>query len=206
MLLYLEPLVAVAGAVALLGERLTPAMIGGGALILAGVAAASVTPTTSGRRRLPVPTIPWTTPKPAPPHDGPVTVMASRLELRRLSDVPWFLMAALRIRRQMLGSPGALGVSLIARPTRRTFWTLSAWQDQAALSATVGRQPHREIMGRFRPRMAGSGFVTWTAPALPVRWDDALRRLDNPDTVREPGRPGRAVTADGTPASRKESQ
>jgi hypothetical protein len=149
-----------------------------------------------------MPIIPWTTAKLPPPHDGPVTVMTSRLELWRLRYVPrsW----RLRIRRQMLSSPGALGVSLIARPARRTFWTLSAWQDQAALSAAVGRQPHRQIMTRFRPRMASSGFVTWTAPAtvLPIRWDDALRRLDDPGTVRKPGRNGRAATADGTSASR----
>lgn len=129
--------------------------------------------------------------------------MASRLGLRRLSDVPSFLVSALRIRRQMLTSPGALGVSLVARPLQRTFWTLSAWQDQAALSATVGRQPHREIMTRFRPRMAGSSFVTWTAPVLPISWDEALRRLDNPDSIRGPGQRGRAATADGTPTSRK---
>jgi len=134
-----------------------------------------------------MPTIPWTTPKSRPLADDPVTVMASRLELRRLRDVPSFLAAALQIRRQMLNSPGALGLSLIAKPVHRTFWTLSAWQDQAALSAVVGRQPHMEIMKRFRPRMAGSRFVTWTAPAtaLPIAWDDALRRLDKPDTVHD---------------------
>jgi len=51
--------------------------------------------------------------------------MASRLELRRLRDVPSFLAAALRIRRQMLASPGVLGLSLIARPLHRTarrYW------------------------------------------------------------------------------------
>src|SRR5580658_1008679 len=132
-----------------------------------------------------MPTLAWSTPKSPPSGDGPVTVMASRLELRRLRDVPSFLAAALRIRRQMLGSPGMLGMSLIARPTRRTFWTLSAWQDQASLSAAVGRHPHREIMKRFRPRMAGSSFVTWTAPAtaLPVSWDEARRHLQNSDAV-----------------------
>ena len=59
-------------------------------------------------------------------------------------------------------------------------------------------------MTRFRPQMAGSSFVTWTAPALPIGWDDALRRLDNPDTVRSPGQHGRAATPDGPSASRKE--
>jgi hypothetical protein len=50
--------------------------------------------------------------------------MASRLELQRLRDVPRFLIAALRIRRQMLDSPGAVGLSLIARPLQHAFWTL----------------------------------------------------------------------------------
>jgi hypothetical protein len=39
LLLYLEPLVSVAGAVALLGEHVSPAMIIGGVLVLAGVGA-----------------------------------------------------------------------------------------------------------------------------------------------------------------------
>jgi hypothetical protein len=134
-----------------------------------------------------MPALPWTAPTSPPPVDGPVTVMASRLELRRLRDVPSFFAAALRIRRQMLVSPGALGLSLLAKPLHRTFWTLSAWQDQAALSAPVGREPHRRIMNRFRPRMAGSSFVTWTAQAadLPITWDEALRRLEKPDTVHD---------------------
>jgi drug/metabolite transporter (DMT)-like permease len=43
MLLYLEPVVSVTGAVALLGEHLTLAAIAGGVLILVGVAASTVT-------------------------------------------------------------------------------------------------------------------------------------------------------------------
>jgi hypothetical protein len=134
-----------------------------------------------------MPALPWKASTSPPPPDGTVTVMASRLELRRLRDVPSFLTGAMRIRRQMLASPGAVGVSLIARPLSRTFWTLSAWQDRAALGAVVGREPHRKIMNHFRPRMAGSSFVTWTAPAttLPIAWDEALRRLEKPDTVHD---------------------
>jgi hypothetical protein len=54
-----------------------------------------------------VPALAWTAPEPQPTLDGPVTVMASRLELRWLRYVPSFLAAALRIRRRMLRSPGA---------------------------------------------------------------------------------------------------
>ncbi len=134
-----------------------------------------------------MPVLPWTPPKTPAPGDGAVTVMASRLELCRMRDVLPFMVGAMRIRRQMLAAPGVLGVSLIARPLRRSFWTLSAWRDQAALSASVGGQPHLRIMRRFRPRMSTSRFVTWTAPhaTRPVSWDEALRRLENPDTVRD---------------------
>jgi hypothetical protein len=113
--------------------------------------------------------------------------MASRLELRRLRDVPAFFAAALRIRQQMLAAPGAAGVSLIAQPLRRTFWTLSAWQDPAALGAATGAEPHRGIVARFRPLMSGSRFVTWTAATVPVDWAEAKRRLQQPDTVRGGG-------------------
>lgn len=65
-----------------------------------------------------MPTIPWTTPKLAANRraTSDVVVMASRFELRSLRDVPRFLLAAMRIRRQMLKSPGVLGLSLIAKP------------------------------------------------------------------------------------------
>ena len=54
------------------------------------------------------------------------------------------LTAALQIRYQMLSSPGALGLSPVARPAHRTVWTLAAWQDPAALQAATGRQPHAD--------------------------------------------------------------
>lgn len=131
-------------------------------------------------------TLQWVFPKPKPSATGPVTVMASRLELRRTRDAPSFLFAALRVRRQMLASPGAMGVSLVAKPLRRAFWTLSAWQSEAALRAAVALEPHRSIMRGFRPRMHASSFVTWSAEpsALPVPWEEAFRRLEKPDTVR----------------------
>ncbi len=42
-------------------------------------------------------------------------------------------------------------------------------------------------MRDFQSRMAGSSFVTWMDQAanLPVPWDEALRRLDKPDTVHD---------------------
>lgn len=122
-------------------------------------------------------TLPWTTSG----HTAPgaeVVVMASRFRLTRWRDVPTFFLAALRVRAQMLAAPGVVGVSLIARPLRRTFYTLSAWQDRDALDSAVAGQPHAETMARFRTRMADSMFTFWHSPAdIRPEWADALRRL-----------------------------
>jgi hypothetical protein len=132
-----------------------------------------------------MPTLPWTTAEtPAPGADA--VVLGSRLELRSYRDVPGFLRAAMQVRRQVHGSPGALGVSLIAQPARKTFWTLSAWADQASLDTFVGTAPHTQIMDRFRHRLAGATFTTWCheTSALPKAhsnatplWREAKQRL-----------------------------
>ena len=129
-----------------------------------------------------MPTLPWTTPAktPTPTANGPALVMASRFELTTWRDVPAFLKAAVRIRRQMLGSPGVHGVSLIAQPLRRTFYTLSAWQDRDALNRAVAGQPHASTMTRFHSKMTAAVFAFWEAPAdggIRPGWPEAHRRL-----------------------------
>jgi hypothetical protein len=86
--------------------------------------------------------------------------MASRFDMPTLSRVPRFLFAARRIRRQVLRSPGVLGVlgvSLIAMPMRKTFYTLSGWQN---------RKPAHNLRGRCVHEVASRRF--------------AVRRYDNP--------------------------
>ena len=123
-----------------------------------------------------MPTLPWISVRPA---DAPAVVMASRFELRRLRDVPRFFLDAMRIHRQVRVADGALGVSLVAHPLRREFFTLSAWRDRAAVDALVRAEPHRSTMGRYHAVMADAVFRFWEVPpgALPPSWDDAPSRL-----------------------------
>jgi hypothetical protein len=139
-----------------------------------------------------MPTLPWT---PAGTADSgtagaetapDVTVFASRLELRSYRDVPGFLRAAMRLRCEVHRTPGALGVSLLAQPTRKTFWTLSAWIDGGALDGFVATPAHVAVMRRYHDRLAGTGFVSWSVPAgelpAPQRnakglWREAHERL-----------------------------
>jgi hypothetical protein len=120
-----------------------------------------------------MPVLPWTTTDEA--HGDDVVVLASRLHLSRLRDVPGFLRAALGIRRQVLGSAGAVGVSLLAQPATRTFWTLSAWTDDDAISRFVGEQPHRDVMAKYHERLEDAQFTTWStsASALPAARSNA---------------------------------
>jgi hypothetical protein len=131
-----------------------------------------------------MPTLPWTAAKNVadPPDGTEVVVMASRFEVATWRDVPPFLFAAMRIRRQMLSSTGAIGISLIARPVQRTFYRLSAWQDRSALDSAVAQQPHAKTMAQFRSRMASSLFAFWAVPAkanIRPSWAEAHERLRN---------------------------
>ncbi|GHB25556.1 DUF3291 domain-containing protein [Streptomyces chryseus] len=125
-----------------------------------------------------MPTLPWTTPHAASPHARAV-VMASRFEVRSLRDVPRFFWKSLAAWWQVRSAPGAYGASLIARPTQRVFYTLSAWESREALYAYARAEPHRGIMTGLRATMRVSTFTFWEVPAteLPIGWDDAKRRI-----------------------------
>ena len=124
-------------------------------------------------------TIPWTSPKNQ--SQKATLVQISRLELARKRDVAGFLIAALRIRRIALRTPGAGGLSLRAQPLRRTFWTLSSWHDEAAIGEFMRTAGHRAVMVKYRDRMAGSHFHTWSAAdhsSNKPSWADAHRRYE----------------------------
>ena len=64
------------------------------------------------------------------------------------------------------------------------FWTLSIWDDERALMAFVGRDPHRTTMGILQPYMAEAAFTRWTIRGsdVPPSWDDAMQRADATST------------------------
>ncbi len=121
-----------------------------------------------------IPDLPWRAAEPGP---GPGVVLVTRLELRRLRDVPAFLRTSLAIQRQVAHSPGARSLLLRARPLARTFTTVSWWDDEVAVRAFARAEPHRGAMRRWHPRLAGFSNVTLpgtagTAPTV----DDAVSR------------------------------
>jgi quinol monooxygenase YgiN len=93
--------------------------------------------------------------------------------------VPPFFLYTAQVMKQLASAQGVLGYSLFARPLRKQFWTLSAWENAEALQAFVQHPPHVRIMEALTPHMDKTKFVRWTVKGsqLPLRWDEALRRL-----------------------------
>ena len=134
-----------------------------------------------------MPTIPWRRVA-SPEPDTQYLVMASRLPLRSLTRVPWFMTLTLSVVRQLERTDGLVGYSLRAQPFAKTFWTLSAWTDDDALGAFVREMPHASVMAKLRPHMEATRFTTWRAAgsALPISWDDAVARLQRPTASAPP--------------------
>ena len=125
-----------------------------------------------------MPTIPWRSAI-APQGDVEYLVMASRLPLRYYRTIPQFLALTASVMRQLERTVGVVGYSLRAQPMSKTFWTLSAWTGKTELGEFVRTMPHLAVMGRLRPHMEATRFVTWTVPGtlLPIGWEDAIERL-----------------------------
>ncbi|MET9964296.1 DUF3291 domain-containing protein [Streptomyces sp. NPDC006326] len=125
-----------------------------------------------------MPDIPWSTPTP-PAAGAELYVMASRFETETLIGALRFFLKAPGIIRQIRSAPGAHGVALRARVLRRTFLTLSAWEDRDALYRFARSEPHRSSSRAAAGFMKESAFTFWTVPAseLPLGWAEAERRL-----------------------------
>lgn len=80
---------------------------------------------------------------------------------------------------QLVQTSGLIGFSMRAKLLRHRFWTLSAWEDERALMAFVQQAPHLDAMTVLQPHMGETAFVRWQVKGadLPLRWDDALRRM-----------------------------
>lgn len=72
-----------------------------------------------------------------------------------------------------------VGFSLLARPLRKQYATLSIWDGDEALNAFAEATPHAELVHHLAAEMAPSTVVRWTIEGSHPRpnWSDALERL-----------------------------
>jgi heme-degrading monooxygenase HmoA len=106
-------------------------------------------------------------------------MLLTTLPIRRLTKLQRFLAFTRRIQKQLdAGPPGLIGYSLLAKPFRGRYWTLSAWRDEEAVRAFIRQPPHVDAMRELRKVLAGFTTIRWSVRGgeLPPDWDDALAR------------------------------
>ena len=106
-------------------------------------------------------------------------VLASSIPPLSRSSTGRLFRGAGEVRAQLASTEGVVGFSLLARPWRKQYATLSVWIDEPALAAFTRENPHGRLMADLAPDMGPTKFVRWTITGADGRpsWSEALRRL-----------------------------
>jgi heme-degrading monooxygenase HmoA len=98
----------------------------------------------------------------------------------RFSATFRFARRAGEVRRQLAHADGLIGFSMLGRPWARRYFTLSVWENEAALQAFVAQNPHNDMMSAMAPDMGPTRFVRWhvRGTAVPPAWSDVLQRIE----------------------------
>lgn len=121
---------------------------------------------------------PWKSVRALEP-DTQYLVMASSIPPLSRSSTRRLFRGASAVRKQLGHTEGVVGFSMLARPLRKQYGTLSVWVDEAALSAFAKDGSHGHLMADLAPELGATKFVRWTITGSDGRpsWSDALRRL-----------------------------
>jgi Domain of unknown function (DUF3291) len=111
--------------------------------------------------------------------DREYLVLASSTPAKSLRSLWKQFRGSRAVRKQLATADGLVGFSMLAKPLRKDYATLSVWRDAEALAAFVAHSPHHEVMRELAPAIGPTKFVRWTITGTAGRpqWDDALRRL-----------------------------
>lgn len=88
-------------------------------------------------------------------------ISITRLRIRLLRYLPQFIWQVLITSRQAQRIPGFLGGKLII-DAKKTFWTITAWENEAAMHRYRIEGAHRRVMPRL---------LTWCDEASVVHWN-----------------------------------
>jgi quinol monooxygenase YgiN len=104
-------------------------------------------------------------------------VSITRLRLRSAWFLPRFIWDSLFSLRQVRRATGNLSADVL-NDARRTFWTRSLWQDEAAMKAFLRAEPHLRAMKKLPNWCDEAALVHWTQEGETAPdWTEAHRRM-----------------------------
>jgi hypothetical protein len=126
-------------------------------------------------------------------------VSVTRLRIRSWRFMPGFLLQTQRAIGQARDAGGFLGGSLL-RDRNLTFWTMTLWQEQAAMRAYIASGPHLTAMPKLLNWCDEASIVHWTqddgaAPGW-LEADARMRQEGRPSKVHRPSAAHRDLAFD----------
>jgi Domain of unknown function (DUF3291) len=116
-------------------------------------------------------------------------VSITRLRVRSWRFLPAFFLRVFRIGRQAAVAEGNLAVKIFA-DRRRTFWTSTSWNSEAAMRSFMLAPPHGPTMRKLLEWCDEAALVHWMQPDAELpSWPEAHRRLvaeGRPSKVHHP--------------------
>lgn len=116
-------------------------------------------------------------------------VSLTRLRIRSLRFVPWFLLYTMRSLRQVKKATGFTTGALLA-DRNWTFWTMTAWNSQDSMRAYMTNGAHKAAMPHLMNWCDEASVAHWTQPeeTLPtwIEADKRMRESERISKVRHP--------------------
>lgn len=104
-------------------------------------------------------------------------VSVTRLRVRSWRFMPQFVWQALKTAKQAERADGFVGGRLL-REAKNTFWTLTAWEDEAKMRAYRNGGAHRVVMPRLIEWCDEASIAHWNQDEAELPdWLEAHRRM-----------------------------
>jgi hypothetical protein len=131
-----------------------------------------------------------------------VLASVTRLRVRSLRYLPAFLWQTFLSQRQVVRAPGFSGGKLLI-DRRRTFWTLTVWQDERAMKAFRGSAAHAKVMPHLAEWCDEAAYAHWAFDGDSVPdWQEAYGRLVAEGKLSRVAHPSREHSARQFPEPR----
>ena len=108
-------------------------------------------------------------------------VIVTYLPVKHYRTVPSVAKYSQQVDAQLAEAPGLIGYSMASKPWSKQFWTVSVWEDKAALMAFAFSGAHKDTMHSLYKDMGATKFARWKVLGtdVPVTWEVALEKADS---------------------------